>query len=125
MPRRGGSKQRGSGRNRAPQGSKRRDVKGLPAERRAGLVQRPARPKLHDMVETTGTCATGKLRYGTSADAAEALRRARANRAILGSEKVEQRWYPKPGDRPCPCGGYHLTGVAWEDRPAPKRGRSI
>jgi len=74
-----------------------------------GLIQRSPRPKLLPMVDPVGTCPTGKIRYGSSTDAQEALKRAIANRAILKSEIVEERWYPKPGDRPCECGGYHLT----------------
>jgi hypothetical protein len=61
------------------------------------------------MVKATGTCPTGKIRYGTPADAQEALRRAIANRKVLKSEIVEERWYPQAGDRPCQCEGYHLT----------------
>lgn len=70
-----------------------------------------ARPALLPMVETTGRCETGKMRYGTAEDAAEALRRALINREILQSPVVEERWYPQPGDRPCTCQGYHLTSA--------------
>lgn len=79
---------------------------------RDGLSQRAAarpRPKLLPMVPATGTCPTGKIRYGTSTDAEEALRRAIINRDVLHSEVVEERYYPMPGDRPCECGGFHLT----------------
>ena len=69
------------------------------------------RPKLEPMVPTSGFCDTGKLRYASSTDAKEALKRAQTNRMLLGSDHVETRWYPKPGDRPCPCGGYHLTST--------------
>jgi hypothetical protein len=72
------------------------------------------------MVETTGTCPTGKLRYFPSQDAQEALRRARINREILGSEIVEERYYPQPGDLPCECGGYHLTSKP-RRTPKPRR----
>ena len=74
-----------------------------------GLPQRPPRPKLLPMVPSSGTCPTGKIRYGSSTDAQEALRRAIVNREILQSEIVEDRWYPAPGDRACECGGFHLT----------------
>lgn len=75
-----------------------------------GLPQRrPSRDKLLPMVEATGTCPTGKIRYGSADDAAEALRRALINRAILKSEMVEERYYPMEGDAPCVCNGFHLT----------------
>jgi hypothetical protein len=61
------------------------------------------------MVEATGTCPSGKIRYGTPDDAKEALQRAHYNRELLKSPVVEERYYPMPGDRPCQCGGYHLT----------------
>jgi len=77
--------------------------------RRDGRTQKTGRPKLLPMVPPTGTCPTGKIRYGTSADAEEALRRAKLNRVTLKSAVVEERWYPKPGDAPCQCGGFHLT----------------
>lgn len=67
------------------------------------------KPTLLPMVEASGRCVTGKIRYGTPADAAEALRRALINREILQSPVVEERWYPQPGDVPCSCQGYHLT----------------
>lgn len=67
------------------------------------------RPALLPMVPTTGRCQTGKMRYGTAAEAEEALRRAIINREILQSPIVEDRWYPQPGDAPCYCNGYHLT----------------
>ena len=89
-----------------------------PKDRQYGRIQ-IQRPRLSPMVPTTGLCATGKLRYGTSADAQLALEYAQANREILGSERVEKRWYPKPGDKPCPCGGFHLTST---DPMPPKRG---
>lgn len=81
-----------------------------------GLVQRPKRRKLLPMVAAMGACSTGKIRYGTAADAEEALRRALINREILQSPVVEERWYPQPGDAPCICQGYHLTS-------APRRAR--
>jgi hypothetical protein len=77
--------------------------------RKDGLVQKAPRPKLLPMVPATGTCPTGKIRYGSAADAEEALRRAVVNREILHSEITETRYYPMPGDRPCECGGFHLT----------------
>jgi hypothetical protein len=64
------------------------------------------------MVQATGTCPLGKIRYGTPDDAAEALRRALINREVLQSPVVEERWYPQPGDAPCTCQGYHLTSSA-------------
>ena len=70
---------------------------------------RKARPELVPMVPTTGTCPTGKLRYATTYQAEEALACARENRRRLGSAVVEERYYPQPGDKPCPCGGFHLT----------------
>jgi len=76
-----------------------------------GLPQRQAKPKLLPMVKSDGVCATGKIRYGTPADAEEALRRALINREILQSPVVEERWYPQPGDAPCHCQGYHLTSA--------------
>ena len=84
----------------------------MTVEVRNGLPQKPQKPKrdkLLPMVESTGTCSTGKIRYGTEEDAQEALRRAIVNRAILKSEMREERYYPMEGDAPCACGGFHLT----------------
>lgn len=84
----------------------------MPIAIRNGLPQKPQKPKrdkLLPMVAATGTCPTGKIRYGTAADAEEALRRALVNRAILQSEMREERYYPMPGDAPCVCEGFHLT----------------
>lgn len=79
-------------------------------DRPDGLRQKPKRPEgLLPMVRSDGTCPTGKIRYGSAEDAEEALRRALLNREILQSPRVEERWYPQPGDVPCVCQGYHLT----------------
>ncbi len=72
---------------------------------------RMTRPTLLPMVPKVGHCPTGKIRYGSAVDAAEALRRALINREILQSPVVEERWYPQPGDAPCVCQGYHLTSA--------------
>ena len=97
MPRRNHSKRKPQRDRRLPKG---------PPPRELG---RKARPELLDMVETTGTCPSGKLRYATTYQAQEALARARENRRRLGSPIVEERYYPQPGDKACPCGGFHLT----------------
>ena len=60
-------------------------------------------------VESQGWCPTGKRRWDNPEDAAEALRRVRHNRRVTNAPEVEKRWYPQEGDRPCQCGGYHLT----------------
>ena len=86
-----------------------------PVQIRNGLPQRPQKPKrpvLLPMVDPTGRCPTGKIRYGTEEDAQEALRRALVNRERLNSPIREERYYPQPGDKPCECGGYHLTHTA-------------
>lgn len=82
---------------------------GLP--QRQKQAPKPDRSKLLPMVSSAGTCPTGKIRYGTEDDAAEALRRALINREVLQSPVVEERWYPQPGDAPCVCQGYHLTST--------------
>jgi hypothetical protein len=108
MPRRGGSSGGRSGKHRRPQAPKGgQPIMSVdPAAKNRTL---PQKPRLLPMVAPTGTCPSGKLRYGTSHDAEEALRRALENRILLKSVVVEERWYPKPGDKPCECGGYHLT----------------
>jgi hypothetical protein len=124
MPRRDGVRKLGRGRN--PQGSKRKRAEAPKAgdsrERTVNAVLRTNRlnrPKLLPLVPPTGTCPTGKIRYGSSVDASEALRRARINRPLMGSETVEDHWYPQPGDRPCVCGGFHLTSKERKP-PAPR-----
>lgn len=116
MGRRGGRSGKGSsGRGRRPQASKNKGAVPMAYASRLvrvnGLIQKPSRPKINllPMVPTEGVCPLGKLRYGSPADAEEALRRAQHNRVLLQSEVTEDRWYPKPGDRPCECHGYHLT----------------
>lgn len=109
MARRGGNSMRGSGKSRRPQAQ--RGSGGVqpayPGARiKNGLVQRA---RLLPMVEPTGVCPTGKIRYYPSSDAEEALRRTQHNRKIMRSAHVEQRWYPQEGDKPCICGGFHLT----------------
>lgn len=75
----------------------------------AGEPVEPNEKGLLPMVPTTGRCPTKKMRYGTEAEAAEALRRLQYNREVLGSEHKEGRYYPMEGDVPCMCEGYHTT----------------
>jgi hypothetical protein len=75
----------------------------------AGQPVEPNGKGLLPIVPLTGTCPTGKWRYGTAAEAEEALRRLTYNRKVLNSENREGRYYPMPGDAPCMCGGYHTT----------------
>jgi hypothetical protein len=124
MPRRGGRSGQGRGRPQGGSGaqrSKRLRYVGPSAQTfitdtpvsqlRQGRPIRPVAQPLLPMVPTMGVCPTGKLRWSTPEDAQEALRRAQHNRAILRSPIVENRWHPQPGtaDKPCVCGGYHLT----------------
>lgn len=64
-------------------------------------------------VKPTGTCPSGKLRYGTEQVAAKALDLARKKRERDGSAYVESRFYGGDDD-PCfyKCGGFHLTSRA-------------
>lgn len=112
MPRRGGNSGGGSGKRRRPQADRWAEpmiATGRLNGRVNGLVQKSKRPPLVDMVKPTGTCPTGKIRYGTPDDARDALARALINRELLHSVVVEDRWYPQAGDKPCECRGYHLT----------------
>lgn len=64
--------------------------------------------------ETSGTCLSGKLRYGDERNAALALKSAQRKHLASHAPTIERRYYicqPAAGQpaKPSHCFGYHLT----------------
>lgn len=100
---------------RSNNAARQRNAKGRLNRREKGaprMLTSIERVRPEAMIIPAGRCLRNPnkplARFATEEDAAEALRQAKLQRARMGSNYVEKRYYQCPDDERG-CGGYHLT----------------